>query len=90
MQTDKSQPEGKRIIPETRFTEFPALSVDQGLGFLGLHWRLMIDYFSYLKQSNFNGSNTFGTMKICSRQGDFEPLRVYYRDRSEGINRNIF
>ena len=20
-------------------------------------------------QSNFNGSNTFGTMKICSRQG---------------------
>ena len=28
MQTEKSQPEGKRKMPETRFTEFPALSVD--------------------------------------------------------------
>ena len=28
MQTEKSQSEGKRIMPETRFTEFPALSVD--------------------------------------------------------------
>ena len=28
MQTEKSQPKGKRIMPETRFTEFPALSVD--------------------------------------------------------------
>ena len=36
-------------------------------------------------QSNFNGSNTFGTMKICSRQGYFEPLGVYYRARSGGI-----
>ena len=27
MQTEKSQPERKRIMPETRFTEFPALSV---------------------------------------------------------------
>ena len=28
MQTEKTQPEGKRIMPEIRFTEFPALSVD--------------------------------------------------------------
>ena len=28
MQTEKSQPEGKRIMPETRFTEFTVLSVD--------------------------------------------------------------
>ena len=28
MQAEKSQPEGKRIMPETRFTEFPALSAD--------------------------------------------------------------
>ena len=28
MQTEKYQPEGKRIMPETRLTEFPALSVD--------------------------------------------------------------
>ena len=28
MQTEKSQPEGEWIMPETRFTKFPALSVD--------------------------------------------------------------
>ena len=27
MQTEQSQPEGKRIMPETRFTKFPTLSV---------------------------------------------------------------
>ena len=27
-QTETSQPEGKRIIPERKFTEFPALPVD--------------------------------------------------------------
>ena len=32
MQTEKSEPEGKRIMPETRFTEFPALSVDPRVG----------------------------------------------------------
>ena len=36
-------------------------------------------------QSNFNGSNTFGTMKMCSRQGEFEALKVYFRARSGGI-----
>ena len=47
MQTEKSEPEGKQIMPDMRFTEFPALSVDPRSGFLGLHQRLMIDYFSY-------------------------------------------
>ena len=32
MQTEKSQPEGKRIMLEIRFTEFPALSVDRRVG----------------------------------------------------------
>ena len=32
MQTEKSQSEGKRIVPETRFTEVPALSVDLRVG----------------------------------------------------------
>ena len=32
MQTEKYQPEGKRIMPETRFTEFQALSVDPRVG----------------------------------------------------------
>ena len=31
MQAEKFQPEGERKMPETRFTEFSALSVDQGL-----------------------------------------------------------
>ena len=32
MQTEKSIPEGKRIMPETRFTLFPAFSVDLRVG----------------------------------------------------------
>ena len=32
MQTEKSQPKGKRIMPETWFTEFQALSVDPRVG----------------------------------------------------------
>ena len=32
MQTKKSQPEGKRIMSEKRFTEFLALSVDPRVG----------------------------------------------------------
>ena len=32
MQSEKSQPAGKRILPDTRFTEFPALSVDPRVG----------------------------------------------------------
>ena len=32
MQTEKSQPDGKWIMPETRFTEFAALSVDPKVG----------------------------------------------------------
>ena len=32
MLIEKSQPEGKRMKPETRFTEFPALSVDPWVG----------------------------------------------------------
>ena len=32
MQTEKSELEGKWIMPETRFTEFPALSVDPWVG----------------------------------------------------------
>ena len=32
MQTKKFQPEGKLIMPEMRFTEFPVLSVDPRVG----------------------------------------------------------
>ena len=42
------------------------------------------DVLKYI-QSNFNGSNSFGTIKISSRQGLFEPMRVDYSARSGGI-----
>ena len=32
MQFEKSQPEGKRIMPEIRFTEFSTLSIDPRVG----------------------------------------------------------
>ena len=32
MQTEKSQPQGKWIMLETRFAEFPALSIDPRVG----------------------------------------------------------
>ena len=32
MQTEKSRPDGKRIMPETRFIEFPALSFSLKVG----------------------------------------------------------
>ena len=32
MQIEKSQLEGKRVLPETRFTSFPAFSVDPRVG----------------------------------------------------------
>ena len=35
-------------------------------------------------QSNFNGSNTLGTMKICSRQGKFELVSVNHSARTGG------
>ena len=34
---------------------------------------------------NFNGSYTFGTMKICSRQRLFELMSVYHSTRPGGI-----
>ena len=36
-------------------------------------------------QPNFNGSNTFGTMKICSREGQFELMSVNRNARSGSI-----
>ena len=39
MQTEKSQPKGKWIMPKTRFTEFWQYQLTRGLGFLGLHQR---------------------------------------------------
>ena len=35
--------------------------------------------------STVNGSNTFGTIKICSRQREFEQMNVNQTARSGGI-----
>ena len=36
-------------------------------------------------QQNLNGSSTFGTMKICSSQGQFELMGVNQSAKSGGI-----
>ena len=48
MQIEKSQPEYKRIMPETKFTEFPALSVDPRVGIFGSALGTDFDYLSYI------------------------------------------
>ena len=48
---------------------------------------LYILYMNLYVQSNFNGSNTFGTMKISPRLGQFEPMRGDNSARSGGIIR---
>ena len=43
------------------------------------------DHAAYARtyiQSNFDGSNIFGTIENCSRHGWFEPLRVNYGAKS--------
>ena len=51
---------------------------------------MFIFFLNTIIQSNFNGSNTFWTMKISSRQGLFELIRVDYSARSGGIIGIIF
>ena len=46
----------------------------------------MIILYSYISvQSNFDGSNLFGTMKICSKQRLFEPGKVTISATPGGI-----
>ena len=42
-------------------------------------------YSRTMARTPFNGSNTFGTIKICSRQGKFELMSVNHSARSGGI-----
>ena len=48
MQTEKSQLEGKRIMPGTGFTEFLALSVDSRVGISRSASETDVRSFSYL------------------------------------------
>ena len=51
---------------------------------------LFVSKYSSEIQSNFNGLNTFRTMKISSRQGEFEPIRIDYSVMSRDIIRISF
>ena len=46
---------------------------------------LVVNIILIYIQNNFNGSNTFGTLKICSRQRQFELMSVNHNARSGGI-----
>ena len=54
-----------------------------------MYWPSILGDLAKL-QSNFNGSNTFGTMQISSRQGKFEPMKVDYSARSGSLIRISF
>ena len=67
MQTEKSQPEGKRIKQEMRMTKFPALSIDPRVGiswstlktnvwlfFLPMTLKIDIYYLSFFSFLTFN------------------------------------
>ena len=54
MQTEKSQPSGQRIMPETRKPSFPVLSdypFTLGLGFLGLHRNAGVRFYFSVKSN---------------------------------------
>ena len=66
MQIEQFQPEGKRIMPESRFTEFSALSVDPRVGisrsasetdvwlfFFPVTLKIVIHYLSFLSFLTF-------------------------------------
>ena len=67
MQAEKSHPEGKRIMPETRLTEFPALSVDPRVG---ISWSAMEtdDRFNFLPM----------TLKIIIYHSSFLLYMTFY------------
>ena len=60
----------------------PSLSVYR----FGSYFRLYVNSkcTAEYTQSNYNSSNIFGTMEICSRHGYFEPLMVNLTARSGG------
>ena len=68
----KSKPEGKRIMPETKFTEFPALSVDPRAE---IFWFASEtdDYFSYLllEKSKLKKKELCGMMANSERRSAF-------------------
>ena len=53
-------------------------------------WKSFSEQIKLVVSVNFSGSNTFGTMKIYSRQGWFELMCVNQSARSGGIIRIYF
>ena len=58
-----------------------------GLFFSGVtyFWWNWLSYSFVHLQSNFNGSNNFGSMTMCSRKGLFELMSANHSARSGGI-----
>ena len=56
---------GERIMPEMRFTEFPALSGDPRAGFLDLHRRPMfiIHHFFYIWHFTLHNERHLGVFR---------------------------
>ena len=48
-------------------------------------WTILVKFVFGNIQPNFNGSNNFGTMKICSRQGQFELMSANHGARPGDI-----
>ena len=76
MQTDKSQPEGKRIMPETRLTSSRHYPLTRGLGFLGPYRRPMIDATYVTFSVSCELSQPMGWLVGCL--GFNDPLRQYF------------
>ena len=77
---------GTTCVLQTQFSSFTKFPLKVTWRLKG--WCLMSCYSAlqlYFVQSYFNGSNTFWTMKISSRQGQFEPMRVDYSARSGSL-----
>ena len=66
------------------FISFKDVQVSEGICTCIKSLKLRNMDLTYI-QSNFNGSNIFGTMKISSRQGLFELMSVNHSARSGGI-----
>ena len=63
MQTEKSQPSGQRIMPETRLTSFPALSVNPLVGILRSASETD-DKFYLSKKANKKSQNCLGLRNL--------------------------
>ena len=71
------------ILPSLVSSKYLYYDPDYGFLNLGTYSALRLVH-NYSRTSMFNGSNTFGTMKIGSRQGELELMSVNHSAKSGG------